>query len=213
MRVAAFFIATLATVSAFVPRASFPSSSTVRRSQGRVSMDLSGLVGSDVEIPEFDPLGLSKGKDDETLGWYRAAELKHGRVCMLASVGYIVQGLYHLPDGPFEASKPLDALIKVSTERPLAAVQIAIAIAALEVLGASIQKYTAPGDLTFDPLGLKPEDEEEFAEVQLKELKNGRLAMLATAGLAVQEYVTGQGAVEQLVSGHFSPFGDGQGAF
>jgi len=37
--------------------------------------------------------------------------------------------------------------------------------------------------------------------------------MMATAGLAVQEYVTGQGAVEQLVSGHFSPFGDGQGAF
>lgn len=44
---------------------------------------------------------------------YRAAELKHGRVCMLASVGYIVQGLYHLPDGPFEATKPIDALIKV----------------------------------------------------------------------------------------------------
>jgi len=117
MRVAAFFVATLATASAFVPRASFPSSSTTRRSQGRVSMDLSGLVGSDVEIPEFDPLGLSKGKDEETLGWYRAAELKHGRVCMLASVGYIVQGLYHLPDGPFEASKPLDALVKVRGER------------------------------------------------------------------------------------------------
>lgn len=34
---------------------------------------------------------------------------------MLASVGYIVQGLYHLPDGPFEATKPVDALIKVRT--------------------------------------------------------------------------------------------------
>lgn len=77
-----------------------------------------------MEIPEFDPLGLSKGKDEATIGYYRAAELKHGRVCMLASVGYLVQGLYHLPDGPFEASKPLDALIKVSTERPLAAVQV-----------------------------------------------------------------------------------------
>lgn len=176
-------------------------------------MDISGIVGSDVEVPEFDPLGLAKNKDEETLGWYRAAELKHGRVCMLASVGYLVQGLYHLPDGPFEASKPIDALLKVSSERPLAAVQIAIAIAALEVLGASIQKYTAPGDLTFDPLGLKPEDPEELAELQLKELKNGRLAMLATAGLAAQEYVTGQGPVEQLLSGHISPFGDGQGAF
>ena len=71
-----------------------------------------------MEIPEFDPLGLSKGKDEATIGYYRAAELKHGRVCMLASVGYLVQGLYHLPDGPFEASKPLDALIKVRSINP-----------------------------------------------------------------------------------------------
>ncbi len=30
----------------------------------------------------FDPFELSKGKSDETLRWYRAAELKHGRVAM-----------------------------------------------------------------------------------------------------------------------------------
>ena len=35
-----------------------------------------GLVGSDVEAPEFDPLQLSTGKSEETLAWYRAAELK-----------------------------------------------------------------------------------------------------------------------------------------
>ena len=68
------------------------------------------------------------------------------------------------------AFKPLP---QVCTERPLAAVQIGIAIAALEVLGASIQKYTEPGDLKFDPFGIKPEDPEELAAVQLKELKNG----------------------------------------
>jgi len=43
-----------------------------------------GLLGSDVEVKDFDPLGLSKGKDADTLAYYRAAELKHGRVCMLA---------------------------------------------------------------------------------------------------------------------------------
>ena len=43
-----------------------------------------GLLGSDVEVKDFDPLGLSKDKSDETLAYYRAAELKHGRVCMLA---------------------------------------------------------------------------------------------------------------------------------
>lgn len=35
-----------------------------------------GLVGSDVEAPEFDPLQLSAGRSEETLAWYRAAELK-----------------------------------------------------------------------------------------------------------------------------------------
>jgi hypothetical protein len=51
-------------------------------------------------------------------------------------------------------------LPQVATQRPEALVQIGLAIAALEVLGASIQKYTAPGDLKFDPLGIKPTDEE-----------------------------------------------------
>ena len=37
------------------------------------------LVGSDIEYPEFDPWGFSKEADEETMAWYRAAELKHGR--------------------------------------------------------------------------------------------------------------------------------------
>ena len=58
-----------------------------------------------------------------------------------------------------------------------------------------------PGDLKFDPLGLKPEDdEEEFALMQTKELQNGRLAMFAAAGFLAQEAVDGQGIVEHLQS-------------
>jgi hypothetical protein len=37
--------------------------------------------------------------------------------------------------------------------------------------------------------------------------------MLAIAGQAYQTYLTGQGTIEQLSSGHISPFGDGQGIF
>merc|ERR1712006_69040 len=48
-----------------------------------------------------------------------------------------------------------------------------------------------PGDLGFDPLGLKPEDPAELREMQEKELSHGRLAMLAAAGSMAQEAVTG----------------------
>lgn len=41
-----------------------------------VSGFANGLVGSDVEAPEFDPLNLSSGVSEDTLNWYRAAELK-----------------------------------------------------------------------------------------------------------------------------------------
>ena len=49
-----------------------------------------------------------------------------------------------------------------------------------------------PGDLGFDPLGLKPEDPAEFRIVQEKELANGRLGMLAAVGFFAQEAVSGR---------------------
>ena len=48
-----------------------------------------------------------------------------------------------------------------------------------------------PGDVGFDPLGLKPEDPAEFRTMQEKELRHGRLAMLAAAGFMAQEAVSG----------------------
>ena len=49
-----------------------------------------------------------------------------------------------------------------------------------------------PGDINFDPLGLKPEDPAEFREMATKEIQNGRLAMLAIAGFVAQELVDGK---------------------
>lgn len=57
-----------------------------------------------------------------------------------------------------------------------------------------------PGNLGFDPLGLKPEDPEEFEIMQTKELQNGRLAMLAAAGFMAQELVDGKGIIEHFTS-------------
>ena len=45
----------------------------------------------------------------------RVAELKHGRVCMLATVGVLVQSFVHLPDPErhaFSNTRPLGALLQ-----------------------------------------------------------------------------------------------------
>ena len=46
-----------------------------------------------------------------------------------------------------------------------------------------------PGDVGFDPLGLKPTDPAEFATMQTRELQNGRLAMIGVAGMCAQELI------------------------
>ena len=84
-------------------------------------------------------------------------------------------------------------------QRPFAVVQIVLAIFAAEVYGYRRQKDSEMGgDLGFDPLGLKPSDPEAWERVQLRELKNGRLAMFAILGMIVQENITGVGVLENV---------------
>jgi hypothetical protein len=164
----------------------------------------------------FDPLGLSEGKSDETLAWYRSAELKHGRVSMIATLGIVTQGLVGaIPGFPVQDKNAFTALKNCYYTNPSALLQIVLSIAAVEVLCASLESkgLERPGDFGWDPLKIRPKDEEALDLMQTKELKNGRLAMLSVAGMAYQSYVTGQGTIEQLTSGHISPFGDGQGIF
>lgn len=54
------------------------------------------------------------------------------------------------------------------------------------------------GDIGFDPLGFKPKDAKDFANMQTKELNNGRLAMIGAAGMCVQEQINHQGILETL---------------
>ena len=49
-----------------------------------------------------------------------------------------------------------------------------------------------PGDKGFDPLGLKPDNFDEFSEMSTKELNHGRLAMLGIAGIVTQELINGK---------------------
>ena len=73
--------------------------------------------------------------------------------------------------------------------------------------GLSVQKNWAdgkvrgdiiPGDLNWDPLGLRPTEPEALAALQTKEINNGRLAMIGVAGMIVQELVNGKGILENL---------------
>merc|ERR1711871_747160 len=169
-----------------------------------VSSFAGGLVGADVEAGEFDPLELSAGLSDETLQWYRAAELKHGRVCMLASLGILTAAAVPLPDPVFQSSGALSGLYKLYTERPEAIWQILTAIAAIEVSALFFGPQDAEaGDYGWDPLNFQEKyglngDQEAFNLMRLKELKNGRLAMLMTLGLLSQEAISGKGVYEMF---------------
>lgn len=73
-------------------------------------------------------------------------------------------------------------------------------IRSLEPVGVFLpgdQNY--PGGTPFDPLGFSQKPD-EFVEQAVKEIKNGRLAMLAMLGYFVQAAVTQQGPVQNLLS-------------
>ncbi|CEM27246.1 unnamed protein product [Vitrella brassicaformis CCMP3155] len=194
--------------AAFVPSAplrSLPTRRALRSTTPKMSVE--EMIGADVETGGvFDPLKFSE--DEASLFRRRAVELKHGRIAMLACLGYFVQSAgVHLPDPVFSEPRPLSALTKVLTERPWAAAQIVAAIAAIE-LGPGRQDYEnkAPGDLGYFGDSFKNSDPEEFRKDQLRELKNGRLAMIGIMGMMVQEGLTGQSVWEQIGSGNINPF-------
>ena len=164
----------------------------------------------------FDPLGFAARADAETLKRYREAELTHGRVAMLASVGMLVGEAVEGKSFLWDASVTGPAITHLAQVPTPFWTLLAIAITNAEIYRARrgwlepqnvpedqpglLRPDYIPGDLDWDPLGLMPEDDNNFNSMQTKELQNGRLAMIAASGMMAQELADGQGILEHLQS-------------
>jgi len=157
----------------------------------------------------WDPIGLAEIGGDETMAWYRHAEIKHGRVAMAAFTGWWAVGSgIRLPGEITEgvtfssiSSKGLDAW---DATPGWGKAQILIFLGLIEfhdelfharrgthyLKGGTPGKNMVPG--LYDPFGFwAKKSEEQLARGRDVEIKNGRLAMIGFMGLWAQAAIPG----------------------
>ena len=176
-----------------------------------------GLPGAIAPLGEFDPLEIcypiEQGKSE--VKRLREAEVMHGRVAMMAFLGYLTGEAIDPLTGssfivPFEIHGAANQ--QLAQVAPLPFAVLVLFIGACEIRRAQVgwvnpteALFTLrddyyPGDLGFDPFQYKADMKSaaDFEEMQNKELSNGRLAMLAVAGFCAQEQQNGLGIIENL---------------
>ena len=154
-----------------------------------LSEDMIGYTG-------FDPLALSQLMD---VKWLQESEIKHGRICMLAFLGMLVQEFVHLPDAAFSNPVATEAFGQVPAGG-LWQIFIFCGIAEF-ILHKGRVSYTdmftdgaEPGKLGFNPMNLKISD-----RIRLAEIKNGRLAMCGVGGVIHSMFIYKTPIVAQLL--------------
>ena len=81
-------LASASSVAAFAPTKSGASTSAVAATKAEILAEPNTIEFGKV----WDPLGLAELGGDETLAWFRHSEVKHGRICMAAFVGWWATG-------------------------------------------------------------------------------------------------------------------------
>merc|ERR1719183_1897469 len=175
----AVVLALLAGVAAgFVPAA--PAAARVART---VVKGAENMEGASAPLGYWDPAGIAEYGSDRTLAWFRAAELKHGRVAMAATVGWIIQETGITFPG------------KISLDGTL---QILFTVGMFEFYSETIKPHYMSGGKVgyagkiWDPIGFTrgvPED--VLATKRLAELNNGRLAMIGAISFFAASSIDG----------------------
>ncbi|CAL1159256.1 unnamed protein product [Cladocopium goreaui] len=147
-------------------------------------------VGAMEPLGFFDPAGFSKVGDKEGFQNLRAAEIKHGRVAMMAALGAVAQHYIKFPG--FET---VPAGIGAVTTPPgtYGFAALFLLSGAMELAVWTQDPNKEAGDFG-DPLGLGQYNE----EFRNKEINNGRFAMFAAIGIISADLLTGKDAIQQF---------------
>jgi len=186
----------------FINSARKPLSEYVGASQELAAFPGGGGKEGAAPVP-WDPLQLSElwkvSANNPDVAWLREAELKHGRMSMLAITGVMVQSAgIHLPGNADISFANADWAMAPTTLPPAAWGQVLFFIglaegqtsAGLFDLWLGNTEKREPGNLGWGTQFLS-KDKKAADKMRLKELKNGRLAMLAIMGVAFNHVIPG----------------------
>jgi len=149
-------------------------------------------VGALPPLGFFDPLGFSPRGDRGKFRSLRAAELKHGRVAMMATVGAVVQHYARLPGCSLNTTpNGIQAAFAVPSVWGFWLLVIVCGVVELIFWKEDVNKE--PGDFG-NPFGIDMYD----TDMRNRELNNGRFAMFAAMGILAADVVTGKDGIEQL---------------